>query len=305
MNECWSDYWKQGHSDSFSDNDGSAYEGKIKKIWFDFFKPLAEDQSVLDIGTGNGSLISLAQSMTLPSINWVGIDKATLNVSNELQKLNNVNILEEVSAESLPFENGQFDLVISQFGIEYANFRESIHEVSRVLNENGRYCFIVHHADSIIVRSSGAILDVAKEVNKKGGAVSLLKELLEELSRDNKDKLETENLRFQLNNTLSKLQRKDKSALWGTNFPSLFSWVFSSPVNMKEKIEIVRNYENDLKGYIERLAQMSAAAVSPEKIILYKDILHEQGLESVVDVIRGEDEQILGWKINGNKTKRC
>src|SRR3546814_1512716 len=58
-----------------------------------------------------------------------------------------------VSAEALPFDDNSFDLVTSQYGIEYCDDVRTTPEVARVLAPDGRVALLLHHADSRLARS--------------------------------------------------------------------------------------------------------------------------------------------------------
>jgi hypothetical protein len=53
--------------------------------------------------------------------------------------------------EALPFEAGTFDLVVSQWGLEYSNLEISTPEVLRVLAPGGRIQLLLHHVDALPV----------------------------------------------------------------------------------------------------------------------------------------------------------
>src|SRR3546814_20909920 len=53
-----------------------------------------------------------------------------------------------VSAEALPFDDNSFDLVTSQYGIEYCDDVRTTPEVARVLAPDGRVALLLPNADS-------------------------------------------------------------------------------------------------------------------------------------------------------------
>ena len=53
----------------------------------------------------------------------------------------------DVSIEALPFADGSFDFVVSQYGLEYAGVTAR-HEARRVLSSQGRAAFLLHHRDA-------------------------------------------------------------------------------------------------------------------------------------------------------------
>lgn len=163
MSEHWTNYWQQGHLTSFGGGFKTNYEGELKHFWQRFADNIEEHSTILDIGTGNGALIEILQ--TNHNFKCIGVDKAQINKDH----INSVNgdILSGVSAEQLPFKNGQFDHVISQFAIEYTNVNKSIEEVLRVLKSKNNFVFICHHPESVIIKSNQEILDTSIKIKSK------------------------------------------------------------------------------------------------------------------------------------------
>ncbi len=56
-----------------------------------------------------------------------------------------------VPLESLPFDDGTFDLVVSQYGIEYADRSKAIAECARVAAEGASVALVMHHVGSVLV----------------------------------------------------------------------------------------------------------------------------------------------------------
>jgi SAM-dependent methyltransferase len=57
-----------------------------------------------------------------------------------------------VYLRSLPFEDGSYDGVFSQFGIEYGERPAAFREAARVLRAGGCGLFVMHHRDSVVTR---------------------------------------------------------------------------------------------------------------------------------------------------------
>ena len=56
------------------------------------------------------------------------------------------------SLEALPFAQAQFDLVTSQFGLEYGDFAPTLSELARVLRRGGRLAATRACASSVVYR---------------------------------------------------------------------------------------------------------------------------------------------------------
>jgi SAM-dependent methyltransferase len=99
---------------------------------------LSVGQSVLDIACGTGVLTSEVASRVGPNGYVAGVDPSPgmLSVAKELAP--NLD-WREGTAESIPFPNDSFDVVVSQFGLMFfQDKRQSIEEMLRVLRPSGR-----------------------------------------------------------------------------------------------------------------------------------------------------------------------
>lgn len=149
----WSRYWSLGplHScvTSYTDN----YGGAIGQFWRGVFALLKPGEHVLDIGTGNGALPHLLlqcrpdADVTCHAVDVAAIDPAWIQKLPASQR-RSLRFHSRVEAEQLPFDDCVFDLVVSQYGLEYSDLQRSVPELRRVLAPGGRIAMILHHADS-------------------------------------------------------------------------------------------------------------------------------------------------------------
>lgn len=106
-----------------------------------------KNKKVLELGCGGGQCsIFLAKN----GFNCSGIDISEKQISyaQQLADKNKVNINYLVgSGESLKmFKDGQFDIVVSIFSLQYIrNLDKCFKEVSRVLKDNGKFIFSLDH----------------------------------------------------------------------------------------------------------------------------------------------------------------
>ena len=135
----WSQYWQQGNKTSFGDKHEHGYEGVLKKEWDSIFSKLKPGSSVIDLCTGNLSLIRMASQFdnSFAEINFTGVDYANIVTDDFVHNNDNVVFLTGVNIEKMDCEDKSFDHVISNFGIEYSNVERSIIEIARILKKNG------------------------------------------------------------------------------------------------------------------------------------------------------------------------
>jgi ubiquinone/menaquinone biosynthesis C-methylase UbiE len=151
----WSRYWSGGALHSCADSYGGNYAGAIGAFWADCFAGLVPGHRVLDLATGNGPLPLLLWERA-PAGKQVCVDAVDLaRVAprwHDPQKHAGLHFHSGIRMERLPFAEASFDLVISQFGIEYARWPDALHEAVRVMKPQGSAAFVVHHSDSVLCR---------------------------------------------------------------------------------------------------------------------------------------------------------
>jgi ubiquinone/menaquinone biosynthesis C-methylase UbiE len=151
----WSVFWhsNQLHSCMPVDADPDA----LGSVWRDFFCSLPAGASILDLGTGNGSLAAQAVTVSRsksPPFSIHGVDLADIHpsryVANADKLLSVVTFHPRTAMENLPFEAQSFDAIGSQYAIEYSNIKQSLPEVVRVLKPGGRLRFLLHSNNGIL-----------------------------------------------------------------------------------------------------------------------------------------------------------
>ena len=131
-----------------------------------------------------------------------------------------ISLKSEVDCTHLPFNDNEFDLVVSQFGIEYADLDIAIPESLRVLKVNGSFSIVIHHEHSMVILRNRRIYTLlnALEVNHFFGNILNLVSKMGDINTQNdldkvKSDKECEQLRKVLNKTIDTLIKLDESAL--------------------------------------------------------------------------------------------
>ncbi len=121
----------------------------IRKIWWLFFASLPPAARLLDLGCGNGAVLLEAHARR-PDLCLTGVDYASA-----LPDLGSgIALHRETAFDSLPLADGGTDAITGQFAIEYGIAATTVPEVLRVLDQEGSYLFICHHAESPIVHDN-------------------------------------------------------------------------------------------------------------------------------------------------------
>lgn len=163
----WQQFWSgraQGSEHRFRDPltasvIGAYWQGVLKEV----LQPGAE-QAVVDLACGEGEVLQLADRVTEST----GLDLASAvcaDISPDAVQLacDNVRTLPVAGIVTdcarLPFGSGSFDVVTSQYGLEYAG-PDAVGEAGRILAPGGHFHALIHCADGAVSESCGAVADL-------------------------------------------------------------------------------------------------------------------------------------------------
>ena len=161
----WRHYWRENRlAACVPDNPDSA--AAIEAHWAGFFSQFPTGTCVLDIATGNGVLLvwgtraarAAGRELVLTGIDLADIDPARF-LPEHKEDLAAARFIGKAPAESLPFDDGSFDVVVSQYGLEYADLDPALTEAARVLAPGGQLHWLAHGSDSIVVAQGRAKLE--------------------------------------------------------------------------------------------------------------------------------------------------
>jgi len=144
---AWADYWRSSGTvrPSCLPNAKSGVEAAQLRVWTAFAATLPRRARVLDVGTGDGAV--LAALAARRDLDLTGIDNSPALPRSQ----KGIRLIADVAAEQLPFGDGRFDAVVSQFGFEYSDTARAASECGRVLRGGGTLHMIVHHRGGPIV----------------------------------------------------------------------------------------------------------------------------------------------------------
>lgn len=183
----WSRYWSHGIAHSCGGSYGNRYEGALARFWRTACAGLRPGARMLDIATGNGAVPQLLLAHTANSISCDAIDLAQPEpgwiAGLSRHKRARIQFHGQQPAEMLPFPDAQFDLVSSQYGLEYTDLGRSVPEILRVLRPGGTVCLITHHADARPVRLAAAELSHLDWLQAPAGLLETAGAMIEPMAR--------------------------------------------------------------------------------------------------------------------------
>jgi ubiquinone/menaquinone biosynthesis C-methylase UbiE len=146
--DAWTLFWADSAQSRCAAGAPEIWQSLLRH-WTSFAGSLPRGARVLDLGCGAGAVGRMLLAAR-DDVQVTGIDAAKVPGS----KLPQMRLLSETDMESLPFDDGSFDAVVSQFGYEYSHTTDSAREVARVLAPGASLSFLVHHSQSAVVNAN-------------------------------------------------------------------------------------------------------------------------------------------------------
>jgi ubiquinone/menaquinone biosynthesis C-methylase UbiE len=152
----WDSYWR-GTQEAALPSSGGAQDKALSVFWTKFFReefPRHEKPRLLDTACGNGAVTGFALQVAK------SIESVELTVSCMDYSKSAIEALEQkypgvqgvtCDASETPFADGDFDIVASQFGLDYAG-AAAFDEAARLVSKDGVLVAVVH-------MKSGAIFE--------------------------------------------------------------------------------------------------------------------------------------------------
>lgn len=181
----WGEFWRVT-GEAAAHAAGGAQEGALRRFWRESLQQRLPAGRLLDLACGNGAVSGVASDLCrdagLPSPDLVGVDGAATAAAAYLSRFPGGAAV-VADSRQLPFPDGAFALVASQFGIEYGG-AGAADEAARVVGPGGRFAAVLHLRGGAIHRECAAslaavqrlqasrALPAAKEVFRRAAAVA-------------------------------------------------------------------------------------------------------------------------------------
>ncbi|CUS47933.1 MAG: family 11 methyltransferase [Idiomarinaceae bacterium HL-53] len=162
----WTQFWQVSNTlSSFAEGKAAkGYDKEVKAYWEAKAENLPNNAVIVDIGTGNGALAVLFNDLKKQKkTDWKihGVDAAEISPlrleeeSPELKgRFEGIEFHSETDITTMPFEDESVDLVVSQFAFEYAEEKQALNEVLRILKPSGHFALLTHHKKSQVHKTT-------------------------------------------------------------------------------------------------------------------------------------------------------
>jgi SAM-dependent methyltransferase len=139
INEAWSAYWRDADVDGCTAAFPIEARNRIANSWRRRLEP-HRGQTLLDIACGKGAVLAIARALGVDGV--TGVDLAEVDAADGAVRTG-------IDARNLPFAAASFDVVVSQFGVEYAGLEAAGVEAARVCR--ARLLLLTHAAEGPVV----------------------------------------------------------------------------------------------------------------------------------------------------------
>lgn len=296
---AWADFWKGGGAGPESGCLPSGLrqiDSVQRRVWQEVARPLSAKAAVLDLATGDGAVLGkIGQARS--DLKLVGVDSSPVLPRGP----KGARLMPSVAMEALPFPESAFDLVTSQFGIEYGDIEQIAAQVHRVLRPGASFAFVIHHSDGAIVAHnrgrSEALRWSALESGllEKAAALAEARKLIA---------LPTPPFFYQA--PMEARQRFPDQSV-GEEFATavLHTLELGRRRHPSETLEVLGTLRSKAENEIARIAALRTAARNAEEITQLRSELEATSLAAEPPVTLHADGEDLpfAWLIRGSKPK--
>ena len=162
----WDNYW-QGRASHQTGNAlvevGIENNHALKKFWTDTFSQQPKSIHIVDFACGAGSVLEHANELGFSKLTGIDVSQKALDVM--MKKIPTASgICSHV--DKVPSAENSADLVVSQFGVEYAGNRmqlfHAFQEMRRILKPGGEIIIVAHAKNSVIYEGCNGSLKNAQ-----------------------------------------------------------------------------------------------------------------------------------------------
>lgn len=303
--DYWSDYWKHDGAEGevFVNSIGERPD-YITEYWANVFRESAASHRVIDIASGAGSIydgLSNKKQMSL-SLHATDLSEAALKI---LEKRINSASVYVCSSLELPFDDRSFDLVVSQFGLEYSGV-EAFNEAARLVGPSGHLAILSHYRDGYIDQRNKSFLAGAKLALSSGyieTAIDLTKAIFTG-SKAQVRKAEPPFIAAQL--VLAKsFDIHPEGIHRHLYFGYREMYMKVQNYHAQDIIDWLQAMKKDIKKNIQKVTKIREVSLTEDDVRGIESILLRHGLSSIrIDPLKIPDtERIVAWSITANKVE--
>ena len=306
--EAWTAYWSSGRLHSCAEGAADNYEGVINHFWRGIAERLRPAGRILDLATGNGPLPLLFWQQKAGDVRIDAVDMAALAPSWHRPGLHEqIRFHPGLALESLPFDDGVLDLVVSQYGIEYADRNRAIAECARVAASDATVALVVHHLGSVLVAVGREELEHQERLLAPHGLLASARVVLPWIARAREGQIASDGSADQARRGYNQAVQDLGEAIAGSSAPDLLveARAYVHAVLFGARSQSLPVATRMLDAYA---AQLEAARLRTSEMV--SCALDQRGLDAMAEMLRAalpghriecgelaQTEGVLGWTI--------
>ncbi|HEU0305478.1 MAG TPA: class I SAM-dependent methyltransferase [Lysobacter sp.] len=296
---AWDEYWRLSH-EAAAHPTGGPQEEVLARFWTSFLRTAlanVADPRLIDLACGNGAMLRFALDSARRAgrpLLALGVDNSPAAIADLKRRLPAVLGL-VADVRQAPFPDGGFDIVGSQFGLEYGGLA-AFDEAARLVAPGGMLALIVHLKDGAIYRECAANLQAIDGVRRCGilAATRDVFRAAAEGMRRAGDAAAAKTRLLTAAREMEEILRTYGSAVAGGIVQRLYVDMghMCLRVNAFRPTEVlhwVANMERESEAYAKRMSSMLAAAVDGRQMDVISARLANRGLS-----VRTREEMHIG-----------
>lgn len=143
----WSEYWEnEGVSGEVFVNAKGKKHALLSQYWATYLSQIKKNAKIIDLACGGGSIFADIEMSNKVELYAADISAQALSHLNK--RLPQVQTI-VCSVDNVPLEDATFDLVVSQFGIEYSG-KSAFIEAARLMAKESQLVILCHIEDGFI-----------------------------------------------------------------------------------------------------------------------------------------------------------
>lgn len=304
----WDHFWNVSNAlSSFSKpNQKFGYPDDLVKFWENIASECSDETKILDLCTGRGALALLFSQYSVDNhkdFAIYGVDAANIDISKTatesslIDSYKNISFLFNTNIESLPYEDNSFDLLVSQFGIEYSDIESTFRMLSKVLTVNGKSVIVCHDLNSEISQESIAGMLTINKVFES----NVFLELFKVIHSSVEPSLLQHAFQARLHSLVSKLIFNSREHTWSDDILNSFENISKKSSDKASYIKLLDNLATNLEETYARLNQQVSAAKTKEQLLLAVQNSKQLNLISL-EALKIDGYQ-FAWVLNLKKEK--
>jgi ubiquinone/menaquinone biosynthesis C-methylase UbiE len=315
--KIWDSYWHDSRVHSTVAESSPEAEAALEAHWREFSAELPNSAAILDLGCGNGAVLLVAARVsqeTGKGFKLYGLDSAAIDPVKYVPKeelLQGIEFTGQTPMEAMPYKQGQFDAVVSQFGIEFADSR-AIGETARVLKRGGRFGAVTFAANSPPVvqsaskmRQSQYLINSTKLFDMATAVAQALHNIEKNPSEDGQgrdSKKYLEKFSKEVENTMTKFKHGDSEIIEAVITSLQHVFVIRKTTEIATQVNMIALMKKRIATHISRLDAITRAALGDSAVLGFKRKLADAGFMNVASSpMELPNGGIIGHKIGATR----